>query len=161
MVNTSKFTHPDPIYRDDIDSGILVPVENEVYSGFYDYEEIPTQQIDYNTYRLCSSPLLVRDLDLGDLVTADDNGTFLAIEKKSGKVGYRIAMEVHTDQGDDIVKFNKVMEAVKGLNCDVEPYSHQLMGIVVSGKWKARKVWRTLERMRKDGLIADIETNRA
>lgn len=161
MSNIRVFTHPHPINDSAIDATILVPVVEAVYSDHYDYEQVPASAIDRNLYRLQTSPLLVRDLNLDDIVMADDNGIFVELVKDSGKFGFRIGMEIHHEDHDELQKYDKVVEKLKELDCDIEFYSRQLVGVVAKNRWKARKVQKKLLRLVDEGLIIGVETNRA
>lgn len=157
---TRVFTHPHPVRANDIDSTVLVPITEEVYVDHYDYEKIPALAVGENLYRLQASPLVVRDLNLDDIVMADDNGMFIKLEKDNGKHGFRVAMQIHYDDHDDLVKYEKVMARLEKLNCDMEFYSHQLVGIVASSRWNVRKLNRELIKLQAEDLILGVETNR-
>lgn len=158
--DTKLFTHAHPIKEDGIDSIVLVPVIEPGYSEYYDYEEIPSMTVGSNLYRLHASPLLVRNLNLDDIVMADDNGMFVNLEKDSGKFGFRVGMQIHQDDHDELSKYNKVVDRLRKLDCDVEFYSHHLIGVVAKNRWKARKVQSGLLKLVNEGLIIGIETNR-
>lgn len=159
--NTEKFVHPHPIRKDEIDSTVLVRIIDEDYANQYEFEEIPAERIERNHYRLCASPLLVRDLNLDDIVMADDQGIFVNLVKDKGKFGFRVGMHIHYEDHDEISKYEKVIEELEKLKCDIEYYSHHLVGIVANNRWKARKVQNKLLKLQEQGLILGIETNRS
>ncbi len=80
------FSHPKPIRFNLVNSTILVPVVEDTYADEYDYEEIPAKTLRPYSYRLCVSPLIVRDLNVDDVILADDNGVYVRLEKDKGAV---------------------------------------------------------------------------
>ena len=143
-----------------MDSVVLFPVTELGSIEEYDYEEIPVTLIDRNLYRLCATPLLVQDLNLDDIVMADDRGLYVDLVKDSGKFGFRVGMHIHHQDHDELSKYDAVVEELKKLNCDLEYYSHHLIGIVANNRWKARKVQNKLLKLVQQGLALGIETNR-
>lgn len=160
MTKNRHFTHPYPIREDAVDSMIIVPVIEQGYIEEYDFEEIPCKFIDVNIYQICASPLLVRDLNIDDLIMADDMGVFIKLMKDKGNFGFRVGMQTHNRNNDELAKYEVVVEELKKLKCDIEYYSHNLVGIVARNRWKARKVQNRLLALMDQGLILGVETNR-
>ena len=157
------FKHRWPVWQNEVNTSIFVPVQkDDLYGEEYALEEIPAKAEGNGHYKVCSIPLLVHNINLGDIVETNTEMLYEKTVVDNGRYGFRLAINTpDTHESENIPEFERVIDSlVKKYNNNVEFFSHALVAIDVADRKSAKKISKYLEKMIVDEWLIAYDTIR-
>lgn len=138
---------------------VYIPVSSAVWSDDYKYEELYIRQTKQGQGEICCVPLLVYDLNLGDIISFDKNHILKKKIKDNGHYGFRIAAE-HNQS--DMDQYAEIIDELKKTSdsVSIEFNSHSLFGVDVPTEQQAQEIAAYLESLEENKKIIAYETIR-
>jgi hypothetical protein len=159
---TKIFQHRWPVWNDEADTSIFVHTQpDDLYGEEYELEEIPAQVLGEDLYKVCAIPLLVHNINLGDVVKADAARTYQETVTDSGRFGFRLAVNISDSHDDEPAEFTSVINNLQKKNWNIEFFSHVLVGVDADNLKKAKKLSSELEKMVKKKWLIAYDTVRS
>lgn len=154
---TKIFQHRWPAWEEICDTSIYIDTQpDDLYGDEYEVEEVSAQALGGNLYKVCAIPLLVHDINLGDIVKADDSRTYKDTVTHGGRLGFRLAVNIPNSHDDEEpAEFKSVIKRLQKKKWNIEFFSHALVGVDAGNSKDAQKLASELEKMvKKEWLIA-------
>jgi len=106
---TKIFQHRWPVWKDEEDTSIFVNTQpDDLFGDEYKIEEILAQALGDSLYKICAIPLLVHDINLGDVVRVGTDRAYNETITDGCRFGFRLAINTpphsHDDEGTSLKK---------------------------------------------------------
>lgn len=159
---TKIFQHRWPIGKDEENTSIFVNTQpDDLFGDEYEVEEIPAQALGNNLYKVCAIPLLVHDVNFGDVVNADASRRYKETVTDGGRFGFRLAINIpDSHAGEEAAEFQSVIKYLQKKKWNIEFFSHILVGVDADDINGARKLSSDLEKMVKKRWLIAYDTVR-
>lgn len=161
---TKIFQHRWPVCKDEADTSVFVKTQpDDLFGDEYQVEEIPAQAVGKNLYKICAIPLLVHDINLGDIVKADSSRSYVETVTDGGRFGFRLAINApHSHDDEEPPEFKSVIKNLQKKNWNtIEFFSHVLIGVDTEHIKNAKKLAADLEKMVKKKRLIAYDTIRS
>lgn len=144
------FQHLNPILRKDANFLIFanVPASDENLGEVY-REQLWCKQISEYHFELCCIPFFAYNLALGDQVMTDPDYVITNVVKSSGHFTFRIWFIKETTEKDR----HDVLNEIEKLQCSIEWYSTNLLGVDADTESKAELLADALMSFEKAKLL--------
>lgn len=137
--------HYDPVWKDRADCFIFAR-EREEDGG--ELEQLLAKKVAGNTFLICTIPMFIYNLSLGDIVETDNNLEITNVLQRSGRHVIRIKFEL-----DDEISHNKVQEKLFSVGALIEKLTEGYWAIDIANDEDLSKVHAYLFLCFNEGIL--------